>query len=69
MKGIGLGILGLGALGCAMYPMGYIPSQLYFITTKGPTVTWAILGGLIVVGGAIWYFGMKSEQKKDETPS
>jgi len=62
MKSIGLGILGIGALGCVIFPMGYIPSSLYFITEMGNGVTWAVLIGLVALGGVLTWMGMKAEK-------
>lgn len=66
MKAIGLSILGIGALGCVIYPMGYIPSQLYFITEMGAGVTWGVLIGLVVLGAALTWMGMKSEKTQSQ---
>ena len=67
MKSIGLGILGIGVLGCVIFPMGYIPSALYFITEMGNGVTWAVLIGLVVLGGVLTWMGMKSEKAENQS--
>ncbi|MBL7897413.1 MAG: hypothetical protein JNJ99_02675 [Crocinitomicaceae bacterium] len=67
MKSIGLGLLGVGALGCVIYPMGYIPSALYFITEMGAGVTWSVLIGLVVLGGVLAYLGMKGEKAENQS--
>lgn len=66
LKSIGLGLLSVGVLGCVIYPMGYIPTSLYFITEMGTGVTWGVLIGIVVLGGALTYMGMKSEKKETE---
>lgn len=65
MKNIGLGLLGLGAFGCVIYPLGYIPSRLYFISDK-PGLTWGVLIGLVVIGGVVTWMGMKSEKSENQ---
>jgi hypothetical protein len=66
LKSIGLGLLGVGAMGCIIYPLGYIPTSLYFITEMGAGATWGVLIGLVVVGGVLAYMGMKSEKAEAE---
>ena len=64
LKGGGLALLGIGIFGCVIYPLGYIPSSLYFIAEQKPAVIWGVFIGFVVIGGALAYFGWKSENEK-----
>jgi hypothetical protein len=66
IKNIGLGVAGVGALGCIMLPFNYIPSQLGFLAEQKTSTLWGIFIGLLVVGGVMWYMGMKSEKAEEE---
>lgn len=66
MKSIGLGLIGIGAFGCVIFPLDYIPHNLYFLREQKPVVIWSVLIGLIVVGGVLWYMGSKSEKAAAE---
>ena len=64
MKGIGLALLGIGVFGCIIFPLGYIPHDIWFLQNQKETVVWGVLIGLVVVGGIVWYMGMNAEKKK-----
>lgn len=66
LKSIGLGLLGLGAIGCVMLPFNYVPSQLSFLRKESDTLLWSVFIGLLVVGGILTYMGMKSEKAESE---
>lgn len=44
-----------------------VPSLLLWIYSWGDTVAWAIKIGLIVVGGALYFLGMKKEKEAVKT--
>jgi hypothetical protein len=69
LKSIGLALLGLGAIGCVMLPFDYIPSQLGFLAEQKKSTLWAIFIGLAVVGGVLWYMGMKADKAEEEKNS
>ena len=69
IKSIGLSLLGLGAIGCVMLPFDYIPHQLNFLRAESDTLLWGVFIGLNVVGGVMWYMGMKSEKAESENKS
>jgi hypothetical protein len=66
LKGGGLALLGIGVFGCVLMPFDAIPHDLWFLRESSPKVIWGVLIGLIVVGGAMAYFGWKSEKAKEE---
>ena len=66
LKSIGLGLLGLGAIGCIMLPFDYIPHQLHFLRKESDTLLWGVFIGCLVVGGVLWYMGMKAEKAENE---
>jgi hypothetical protein len=66
LKGAGLALLGIGVFGCVLMPFNLIPHDLWFLQNSSPNVIWGVLIGLIVVGGALAYFGWKSEKAKEE---
>jgi hypothetical protein len=66
LKGGGLALMGIGIFGCIIYPLGYIPSSLYFIAEQKPAVIWSVFIGFVVVGAALAYFGWKAEKAKED---
>lgn len=65
LKSIGMLLLGLGVTGCIIYPMGYIPTSLYFITEMGAGPTWGVLIGLVVLGGILAFMGMRAAKTEN----
>ncbi|MEL7025468.1 MAG: hypothetical protein AAGL69_17160 [Pseudomonadota bacterium] len=57
MKTIGLYLMIAGAGSIALNQFGYEFSLLQWIDNWGPTVGWAIRGGAIVVGAALFFVG------------
>lgn len=60
--GIYLVIAGIGSI--ILNQFGYEFSLLMWVDTWGETVAWAIRGGAIVVGAALFFFGMQQEQQE-----
>lgn len=66
MKSFGLGLMGLGALAMVLYFLDYVPSLLQWIYNWGNGVAWAIMIGLVALGGVVAFIGMKSEKAANE---
>ena len=62
MKGIGSLLFLFGAASVAFHLMGREVRLLGWIGNWGENVAWAIRGGLIVVGGAMFLLGSKGEK-------
>ncbi|MEL7310779.1 MAG: hypothetical protein AAFN07_04670 [Pseudomonadota bacterium] len=62
MKTIGLYLMIAGAGSIALNQFGYEFSLLMWIDNWGPTVGWAIRGGAIVLGAALFFFGKEESE-------
>lgn len=62
MKSIGSFMAIAGLISIALYFFGYELKILMWIDNWGETVGWAIRGGLVVVGAALWLFGPEPEK-------
>ena len=63
MKQIGIYLMIAGIGSIVLNQFGYEFSLLMWIDNWGESVAWAIRGGAIVVGGVLFFLGMKEEQK------
>ena len=61
MKKFGILLVIFGAGSFALNMVGYEFSLLMWIDTWGVEVGWAIRGAMIVVGGLLFFLGMKAE--------
>lgn len=61
MKQIGGLMAFLGIFGAGLSFLDRVPSMLFWIYNWGDTVAWAIMIGLIVIGGAMYLLGSNSE--------
>ncbi len=66
MKSFGSLLLFFGIGSIVLNLVGYEFSLLMWIDMWGETVGWAIRGGMIVVGGALFFF-TPGEVQKEET--
>ncbi|WP_395063447.1 hypothetical protein [Flavobacterium sp.] len=67
MKKIGSFMAVIGILAVVMNYLGRVPTLLMWIYNWGDTVAWAIKIGLIVVGGALYFFAPKEIEEVHET--
>lgn len=61
MKSIGMYLLIAGIGSILLNQFGYEFSLLMWIDNWGETVAWAIRGGAIVVGAALFFVGLNQE--------
>ncbi len=66
MKNIGSILALAGIISIALYFFGYELKILGWIENWGETVAWVIRGGLVVVGGALWFLGPDAEKAESE---
>ena len=66
MKFVGLIIMLAGFVAIGANVAGYSHKYLMMIDTWGPTVGWAIRGGLVVIGLAIFLLSGKKKDISDE---
>ena len=65
MKSIGGLMVLFGAGSIVLGFIGYEFTLMMWVDNWGPTVGWIIRGALIVVGGALWLMGAKSESEPE----
>ena len=66
MRSIGSFMALLGIAAIVMNFLDRVPRLLMWIYEWGEGVAWAIKIGLVVVGGALYFFGPKSDEQEDE---
>lgn len=70
MKKIGSYMAIFGLLAIIMNFLDRVPTLLMWIYNWGDNVAWAIKIGLIVVGGALYFFAPKEvEEEQDAAPA
>ena len=69
MKGIGGLMVLFGAGSFILNMIGREFTLLMWIDSWGPTVGTVIRVLLIIVGGALWYFGSQQESSQGEEPA
>jgi len=67
MRSIGSFMALLGIAAIVMNFLDRVPRLLMWIYLWGDGVAWAIKIGLIVVGGALYFFGPKSEDQEEDS--
>lgn len=66
MRSIGSFMALLGIAAVVMNFLDRVPRLLMWIYLWGDGVAWAIKIGLIVIGGALYFFGPKSEDQEED---
>jgi hypothetical protein len=69
MRSIGSFMALLGIAAVVMNFLDRVPRLLMWIYLWGDGVAWAIKIGLIVIGGALYFFGPKSEDQEEDSPA
>lgn len=67
MRSIGSFMALLGIAAVVMNFLDRVPRLLMWIYLWGDGVAWAIKIGLIVIGGALYFFGPKSEEQEEDS--
>ena len=67
MRNIGSFMALLGIAAIVMNYLDRVPRLLVWINNWGENVAWAIKIGLVVVGGALYFFGPKEEEVAEES--
>lgn len=63
MKNIGMYLVIFGVGSIILNQFGYEFSILMWIDNWGETVGWAIRGGAILAGAALWFFGADTAEE------